>query len=412
MLRKLSRTFVAAVVALSCSALPVVAAINVGDKPELQFNSANGAGPISLEKYKGKIIVVDFWATWCGPCMAEADHMVKVNADYAPKGLQFIGISLDNSIPDMLKVAKEKGFIWPQLCEGSGWQTKAAQVWGVNSIPRTFIIGPDGTVLWTGHPGGIDGPLAEAFKNHPPQLVDPKILADARAIADKAEAALKEGGQLAALKQLTSIPPAARADKDLAARLEGIDKQVSEYVTKALSEIDPLIEKKQYVEAAGKLTELTRALGALPAGADAKKKLADLMANPQAKAQFELVQKNKAGEEELAIAKRLQSDNKNEQAYLKYKAIAASFAGTAAGDQASQAVATYEKNPTLVKSANDSVIAARAKGMMGLAQNYAKAGRMDMAKKKYQEVIAAFPGSDPAKEAKAAIDEIDRNSPK
>lgn len=403
-----SRCVVAAVVVLVCFTLPATAVVNVGDKPDLNFASANGQGQISLEKYKGRIIVVDFWATWCGPCMAEGPHMVKLNAEYAPKGMQMIGISLDNDVQPLLKVALEKGFTWPQKFD----QIAPVQGnWGVTSIPSTFIIGPDGIVLWKGHPSQIDAALADAFKNHPPQFVDPKVLADATATADKVEAALKSG-EASAFKQLASIPAAVKADKDFAARLVLIEQQVSEYVTKSLSEIDPLIEKKEYVEAASKLNDLTRALGALPQGAEAKKKLADLMANPEAKAQFELVQKNKAGEEELAIAKRLQSENKNEQAYLKYKAVAASFAGTAAGDQAKEEVATYEKNPALVKSANDGVIAAKAKGMMGMAQNYAKAGHMEMAKKKYQEVITAFPGSEAAKEAKAAIDEIDRNSPR
>jgi thiol-disulfide isomerase/thioredoxin len=409
MSRHLSPTRLLAVVALFLFTLPALAVVNVGDKPELQFNSANGAGQVSLEKYKGKIIVVDFWATWCGPCMAEADHMVKVNADYAPKGLQFIGISLDTDVQPLLKVAKEKGFTWPQKFDQTA---PVAGNWGVTGIPSTFIIGPDGVVLWKGHPSQIDRALADAFKNHPPQLVDPKVLADATATADKIEAALKNGGEASALKQLATIPAAAKADKDFAARIATIEKQVSEYATKSLSEIDPLIEKKQYVEAASKLSDLTKALGALPAGAEAKKKLADLMTNPEAKAQFELVQKNKAGEEELAIAKRLQADGKSEQAYLKYKTIATSFAGTAAGNQAKTEVANYEKDPALVKQANDSVVAAKAKGMMGMAKNYARAGRADMAKKKYEEVIKAFPGSEPAKEAKSAIDEINRNAPK
>ena len=412
MSRKLSGGLVLAVVAFCCSSLTALAAVSVGDKPNLQFKSANGGGHISLEKYKGKIIVVDFWATWCPPCIAEADHMVRINTEFDPKGLQFIGISLDNDVPTMLPVAREKGFNWPQLCEGAGWQTKAAQVWGVNSIPRTFIIGPEGTVLWTGHPGNIDGPLADAFKKHPPQLVDPRILADATAIADKIEAALKEGAQASALKQLATIPAAAKEDKDLAARIAGIEKQIEDYAAKSLADIDPLIENKQYVEAAGKLSELIRNLGALPAGATAKKRLADLMANPEAKAQFDSAQKNKLAEEELAVAKRFQTDGKDEQAYLKFKAVATTFAGTPAGDQAKGAVATYEKNPALVKKATDGVAANKARAMMGMAENYAKAGRTELARKKYQEVIAAFPGSVHAKEAKAGIDELDRNAPK
>src|SRR3954447_3644643 len=200
---------------LSFFARPARAAVAVGDTPKLEFQAADGS-PISLDKFKGKILIVDFWATWCGPCMAEAGHMVEVNSKYAPQGLQFIGISLDQDKAKMLATAKEKGFTWPQYFDGLVWKNKYAGEWGVQGIPATFIIGPDGKVLWTGHPGGIDGPLAGAFKDHPPVLVDPKVLADAKAAVEKAQAALKDGNAKAALAAMAKVPAAAKADKEFA----------------------------------------------------------------------------------------------------------------------------------------------------------------------------------------------------
>src|SRR5688572_16643635 len=89
------------------SASPAGAAVGVGEKPQYNLNLAGGGGQLSSEKLKGKIVLIDFWATWCGPCMAQAPHMVEVNSKYAAKGLQIVGISLDDAAPPMMKVAQE-----------------------------------------------------------------------------------------------------------------------------------------------------------------------------------------------------------------------------------------------------------------------------------------------------------------
>src|SRR5712671_1901477 len=129
MLRKSLGGVLLAALVIGAWNVPAGAAVVVGDKPVLSFKAANGGSQVSLDQFKGKIIVVDFWATWCGPCMDEADHMVQVNSTYAPKGLQFVGISLDQDVQAMRRVAQEKGFNWPQMCDGKMWQTPAAQTW-------------------------------------------------------------------------------------------------------------------------------------------------------------------------------------------------------------------------------------------------------------------------------------------
>jgi hypothetical protein len=108
----------------------------------------------------------------------------------------------------------------------------------------------------------------------------------------------------------------------------------------------------------------------------------------------------------------MKTDKRHEQAYLKFKTIAKAYADTPAGADAQAAVADYEKDAAFVRKANDSVASGKAKGMLGLAIGYVRAGKPELAKKKYEEIIAAFPGTTEAAQAKAGIDEIKRNAPR
>jgi hypothetical protein len=103
--------------------------------------------------------------------MAEANHMVQINDAYHDKGLQIIGINLDQERSSMDAAIQQTGFDWPQYFDGKGWSNDIVRKWRVDSIPRTFLIGPDGDVLWTGHPAQIDAALKDAFANHPPQEI-------------------------------------------------------------------------------------------------------------------------------------------------------------------------------------------------------------------------------------------------
>jgi thiol-disulfide isomerase/thioredoxin len=157
---------VCCLLALFTGIIPMSCSYSVGDKPQLKFTATDGT-KVDLDALKGKVVIVDFWATWCGPCMAEAPHMVELNDTYRPQGLQIIGISLDEDEGRMTTTAKQLGFDWPQYFDGKVWGNALLRKWGVDSIPRTFIIGPDGKIAWTGHPAQIDQPLKDAFAKLP-----------------------------------------------------------------------------------------------------------------------------------------------------------------------------------------------------------------------------------------------------
>lgn len=121
-----------------------------GDTMALKFTSLQGE-EIDLSAMKGKVILVDFWATWCGPCIAELPNVIKAYEKYHDQGFEIIGISLDKA-EDKAKLEnfiKEKNMPWPQHFDGQGWANEIAKKYGISSIPATFLIGPDGKVVAT-----------------------------------------------------------------------------------------------------------------------------------------------------------------------------------------------------------------------------------------------------------------------
>lgn len=305
----------------------------------------------------------------------------------------------------MATAANQKGFVWPQYMDANN-NGKVAQQFGVTQIPHCFLISPDGAVLWVGHPGLLDAPLEEAFKAHPPQLVDPKVLADAAAICDKVEAAIKAKDARGALKLMGIIPAGTRADEKFAERLAGVQKQLEEAAAGALAEADALVEQKQYAQAIAKYREIMAGLPTLPVAATARQKLSDLTKNPAIKAQIDAAERNDRAAEALAAANKMKDAGKNEQAYIMFKALARDYANTPAGATAAQQVAQYEKDPAFSSKATDDAAGSKAKSMLGIAESYAASGRMDTAKQKYQEVIDQFPGTPWAQKAKAELDKL------
>jgi thiol-disulfide isomerase/thioredoxin len=379
------------------------ASVNVGDKPSLKFKAFDSSGTVDLQDLKGKIVVVDFWATWCHPCMAEADHMLAVNKKYEGKGFQFLGISLDQDSTSLKQVIADKKFTWPMSFEGQGWEGSTPKSWGVNSIPQTFIIGPEGTVLWRGYPGDIDQALTSAFRDHPPVLVDPKVMDQAKTTLDKIDTELAGNKTAAAAKLLASFPEAAKADPDIATRLTATTAKVQDAASLELAAVEPMIASQQYGAAIRKLRELSTNYAGLPVASAAKAKLAELGSNPKVKQQIEADHAEAAAAEELATAKKLQAEKKDDLAYPRFKAVATGYANTTAGVEAAGIVKTYEANTAFMKQLADKANSKKAASMLSMADNYKAAGNAAQAKAKYQEVINQFPDSAWAETAKKAI---------
>jgi len=101
-------------------------------------------GSLKLSEQKGKVVLIDFWATWCAPCRAEVPHLKTLYADFKAKGFEIIGISLDRDEQDLKKYIEENGLTWPIAFSGKAWKDETAALYGVQSIPSMWLIDRQG----------------------------------------------------------------------------------------------------------------------------------------------------------------------------------------------------------------------------------------------------------------------------
>ncbi len=114
--------------------------------PDFELASSDGQF-IKLSSLKGKIVVLDFWASWCGPCRAENPNVVKMYSKYKPKGLEILGVSLDNDKIDWMEAIKKDRLSWLHVSDLKGWESDVARLYQVEGIPATFILDKEGKIV-------------------------------------------------------------------------------------------------------------------------------------------------------------------------------------------------------------------------------------------------------------------------
>ena len=131
-----------------------------GKPVEIKFQAVDGRH-VDLTKMQGKVVLVDFWATWCGPCVGEMPHVKAAYEKYHAKGFEIVGISLDQDLARLQEFTKAQGMAWPQYFDGKGWGNIISSKYGIRGIPTMWLVDKNGNLADTNARENLGGKIAK-----------------------------------------------------------------------------------------------------------------------------------------------------------------------------------------------------------------------------------------------------------
>ena len=413
--RFLSLTVLVGAVLLVGSLERAQAKLEVGEKPRFSVKTMSGR-QITHRKLQGRIIIMEFWATWCGPCVEQIPHLRKLHKKYRSEGVALVSVSQDRSEQKAQRFAKEHGMTWPQVHDASH-DRQLGDVWGVKGIPHAFIFSPNGKLLWRGHPANMEKHIQRALKKFGDQLKvnQPDEAKQSAKPGEKAQQTASAKAESPAGSNSAADQPAWRAAAERvgeAYRLLRAQPPKVKQALGALAKVDKTsLTHKNLRSIANRLASaasrvekehaaaLKQARQDEPTGAKRLAALREAVANGA----YRPVPAKQLRQAKLKRAERLQEAGRDLKAYEQYKWLAKRAANTPAGKKAAKQIKQYEADASFMNQRRQQKKRAKAKELLSLARNYENAGRSDLAEQKYQSLIEQYPGTDAAATAKQAL---------
>lgn len=137
--------------------------LEVGQRfPDFKETDFEGQ-PLSLAAYRGRVTMIDFWATWCGPCREELPNVIATYNRHYQQGFAIIGVSLDEDPHPLSAFIRAKGMVWPQYFDGGRWNNKLAKKYNIDSIPMDYLLDRHGIIIGKGLRGeALEAAVAKA----------------------------------------------------------------------------------------------------------------------------------------------------------------------------------------------------------------------------------------------------------
>ena len=390
---------VAAGAALGAGAVPKGGMVGK-PAPEIMAAYWLNSQALTLAGLRGKIVVVEFWATWCPPCRASIPHLIEMNHKVAGKGVVFIGLT-DEDRKTVEPFAREM-----KMDYAVGGGSKTGGVYGVRGIPHAFIVDPSGTVAWEGHPmAGLDGALEEQLKKTPPSKMAPRDQATALALMDLVTKAIEKQDFAGAADLLAKIPNA-DDDPEVKQRADEARRILAEVAAKDLAEAEARIKAKEYYEASVALERVPRLVPGSDEARRAEAKLAECMGDEKIRPVIEQGRRERRAADMLAAIGKGEKDKTLEMLLKELGDLADAFPDTKAGKGAAARIAEMKADKELMARMRLQAAEKDCKSWLSMARNYVKAGMPDKAGPYLKDILAKYPDTPFAEEARKLLAEI------